>query len=195
MEEKKYRIKDVFKILGEIFSGVVIVIVAVFMAFADKVFDASGKMYKEAIIIAINAYVIIFIAGLIVSLIFNLLSANKKMYNQLKNDFNEEIEKVIQISENINNINSDMKSSLELLSKNIEKARKILTTFSIGGYVLDSNEVIKLEESVGNYNKNERCKIYIQSSLFVLEKGPLEKVILCNLRKGVKYIYIIPKKE
>lgn len=195
-EEKKHRIKDISKKFCEIFSGVVIIIVAILMLIADKVFDASGKMYKEAIKIAIIAYVVIFIAALIISVIFMLSSTNKKKYGQLKNDFDDEIEKVTQIAEIIENTNLDMKASIELLSKNIEKERRIITTFSIGSYVLDSNEVIKLEESVGNNKQNEgRCKIYIQSSLFVLEKGPLEKVILCNLRKGVKYIYIIPKNE
>lgn len=195
-EKKKSTFKNILKKAGEYFGAIVIFIVTIFMVITDKIFDASGKMYIHAITIVIIAYIVVFIAALVITLIFKLSSFNKNLCDQLNEDFNSKTQKVTDIAEIIQKTNTDMKKSLDLLSKNIEKEKGILTELSIGNYVLDSNAVIELEESVGNYNQNGcRCKIYIQSSLFVLEKGSLEKGILWNLRKGVKYLYIIPKKE
>ena len=194
-DENKIKTKARLKVAAEAFGGFATLLATVLFFFADKVFDASGNIYKFAIILTLIGYTIIFIAALIIFTIFKLSSTKKEIYSQCVQDLSDSTSSIKRSAESVIKANQMIDKSLAMLSQNIDKERSILTDMSIGRYVLDGNEVINLEESVGNEQGRGHCKIYVQSQLFVLEKGPLERVILWNLRKGVKYIYIIPKKE
>lgn len=189
-------IKELLKKLASSFAGWVTVVAAIIYVIADKVFDATGQIYIYAICIVIIGYFLAFIAMLIVNAIFNVRIVKQEVYEELKNNFCESCGNIDIATKNINQTNEELNTLVTILTKDIEKARSIVTEIEIGQYVLNGRDVINLESSVGNYEEsNKKCKIYIQSSLFVLEKGPLEKTILWNLRKGVKYIYIIPNEE
>lgn len=191
---KKY--KEKIKIAASAFGGFVSLASAVVYVFADKVFDASGEIYKLAIYIVIGGYFVVFLAALIVFVISLIKFKRHEMYEDVVNDFNENCKRIDTITNHISHTNEKLEGLTVALGENIENERSLITQVEIGRFVLNKKEVIDLEASVGNFEGHmKKCKIYIQSSLFVLEKGPLEDTILWNLRKGVKYIYIIPNGE
>lgn len=184
------------KAAGSFFGGAVVVVATVLYVYADKVFDTSGEIYRYAIYIVIGGYLVVFLAALIVAVIFKIGFARHEIYEDVVNDFSENCRKIDTITNHIGQTNEKLESLTDALAGNVEKERSLITQIEIGRFVLNRKEVIDLEASVGNFEGNmKKCKIYIQSSLFVLEKGPLEDTILWNLRKGVKYIYIIPNRE
>ncbi len=184
------------KVAGSLFGGFVVVVATVLYVYADKVFDTSGEIYKYAIYIVIGGYLVVFSATLIVAMIFKIRFARHEIYEEVVNDFSENCKKIDTITNHMSRTNEKLESLTVALAENVKKERSIITQIEIGRFVLNRKEVIDLEASVGNFEGNMRkCKIYIQSSFFVLEKGPLEDTILWNLRKGVKYIYIIPNRE
>ncbi len=175
-----------------VFGYVVAFIALILWVFADKIFDVSGTIYRPAIYLAIIGYIVVFFAVLIESLIskFGGLSRSARILDLRTEEMNTAITSISCVNEKLSNF-------VRIFSDNLEKEYRMIAQAEIDKYVLDSKKVIALESSVGNCSgKNPcTCKIYIQSSLFVLEKGPLENAILWNLRKGVKYIYIIPSKD
>lgn len=184
------------KSAGSLFGGAVVVVATVLYVYADKVFDASGEIYKHAIYIVIGGYLVVFLAALIVVVIFKIRIARNEVYEEVVNDFSENCRKIDTITNHISQTNEKLEVLTDALAENIEKESSLITQIEIGQFVLNRKEVMELEASVGNFEGHmKKCKIYIQSSLFVLEKGPLEDTILWNLRKGVKYIYIIPNRE
>ncbi len=189
-------IKINLKSAGSFFGGAVVVVAAVLYVYADKVLEASGEIYKHAIYIVIGAYLVVFLAALIVAVIFKIRIARHEIYEEVVNDLSENCRRIDNITNHISQTNEKLEGLRIALAENIEKERSLITQIEIGRFVLNRKEVIALEASVGNFEGHmKKCKIYIQSSLFVLEKGPLEDTILWNLRKGVKYIYIIPNRE
>ena len=184
------------KSAGSLFGGLVVIVATVLYVYADKVFDASGEIYKHAIYIVIGGYFVVFLATLIVTVIFKIRFARHEIYEEVVNDFSESCRRIDTITNHISQANETLEGLTVALTENVEKERSLITQIEIGRFVLNRKEVIDLEASVGNFEgQMKKCKIYIQSSLFVLEKGPLEDTILWNLRKGVKYIYIIPNRE
>lgn len=190
------KIRKILKSAWSVFGGLVTGVAAVLYVFADKVFDASGIIYKQAIYIVLIGYFLFFLVTLIVTAMFKIRSTKQEIYEDVVSDFRENCEKIDTVTTHVCQINEKLESYTAALAQNIEKERSLITEIEIGRFVLNRTEVINLEASVGNYEDQiKKCKIYIQSSLFELEKGPLEDTILWNLRKGVKYIYIIPKGE
>ncbi|MCM1500359.1 MAG: hypothetical protein NC124_18005 [Clostridium sp.] len=190
------KIRKILKSVRSAFGGLVTVVAAVLYVFADKVFDASGVIYKQAIYIVLIGYFLFFLVTLIVTAMFKIRSTKQEIYEDVVSDFRENCEKIDTVTNHICQVNEKLENYTAALAQNIEKERSLITEIEIGQFVLNGKEVIDLEASVGNFEGQIRkCKIYIQSSLFVLEKGPLEDTILWNLRKGVKYIYIIPNGE
>lgn len=195
-EQKKRSNIINLKSAGSFFGGAVVVVAAVLYVYADKVFDASGEIYKDAIYIVVGAYLVIFLATLIIVMIFKVISDRHETYEKVAGEFNENCKKINTITNHIDQTNEKIEELAVALAGNIEEERRFITQIEIGQFVLNRQEVIDLEDSVGNFDgRIGKCKIYIQSSLFALEKGPLEDTILWNLRKGVKYIYIIPNGE
>lgn len=193
-KEQKKKIN--FKSAGSFFGGAVVIVAAVLYVYADKVFDTSGEIYKHAIYIVMGGYLVVFVATLIISMIFKFRFARHEIYEEVVNDFSENCRRIDTIANHMSQTNKKLEDLAVALAGDIEKERTLITQIEIGQFVLNRQEVIDLEASVGNYEDQiKKCKIYIQSSLFELEKGPLEDTILWNLRKGVKYIYIIPKGE
>lgn len=196
-EQKKRRdFGNKLKTAGSAFGGVVSIIVAVLYVYADNIFDASGSIYKHAIYIVIIGYLVIFSATLIIAAVFKIRLVRGEIYEEILDDFRENCKRIDTVTNHASQANEKLENLIVALATNIEKERSLITQIEIGQFVLNRKEVIDLEASVGNFEGHARkCKIYIQSSLFVLEKGPLESTILWNLRKGVKYIYIIPNGE
>ncbi len=190
----KNYVRAIWKKACNIFGIIVTVVAAILYIFADKVFDASGEIYKEAIYITIVGYIIVFFASIIAFSIFKIRFDKDELYEEVVRNFDENCQRVSGTVEDMNQINEEMMKLMGILTQDIEKEKNILTEIAIGQFVLDKRAVIQLEDSVGSYENvnKQQCKIYIQSSMFILEKGPLENTILWNLRKGVKYIYIIP---
>lgn len=181
------KIKVAFNVFGYFFTFVALVL----WALIDKVFVLSGSIYKNAIYVTVLGYVVFFSATLIASLIFKLKSFGS-LSTALTSNTNILTTSVV----TFNDENAKLSNSIKTLSENLEKENRLITQMQICEYVMDGREVIDLESLVGNYtNNNRNSKIYIQTSKFELEKGPLEQAILWNLRKGVKYIYLIPDKE
>lgn len=190
------KIRGIFKSVRSDFGGLVTVVAAVLYVFADKVFDTSGTIYKQAIYIVLVGYFLFFLVTLIVAVMFKIQSTKKEIYEEVVSDFRDSCENIDAVTNHISQTNEKVDGLTVTLEENIEKERSLITQIEIGQFVLNKNKVIDLEASVGNFEgRMKKCKIYIQSSLFVLEKGPLEDTILWNLRKGVKYIYIIPNRE
>lgn len=192
-----------------VFGYVVVLIALILWVFADKIFDVSGAIYRPAIYIAVIGYIVVFFAVLIGTLISKLggLSRFAEILDSSTEKMNTAIASSDSVTEKMNTaitsidtVKEEFSSLMSAFSDNLEKEYRMIAQSEIDKYVLDSEKVIALESSVGNYPETPEkklctCKIYIQSSLFVLEKGPLENAILWNLRKGVKYIYIIPSKD
>lgn len=202
--------KEKLKKVASYFCVIVVMVAAVLYVFADKVFNASSEIYKRAIFIVIGGYFVVFLAALIVFVISLIKFKRDEIYEEVVNDFRDNCKKIDTVTNHISQTNEKIDAVTKHISQtnekvdaltvtldgNIEKERSLITQLEIGQFVLNRDKVIELEASVGNFDgRTKKCKIYIQSSLFVLEKGPLEKTILWNLRKGVKYIYIIPNKE
>lgn len=195
MRQKQKR-KKFLESLGSIFGGIVVVVATVLYFYADKVFDASGEIYKHAIYIVIGGYLVVFFASLIVAMIFKVRFVRHEIYEEVVNNFDKNCKKIGDVTDCISQTNKKLEGISNDLAENIEKERSFITQNEIGRFVLNREKVIDLESSVGNFEGHtKKCKIYIQSSLFVLEKGPLADTILWNLRKGVKYIYSIPNRE
>lgn len=189
-QKKKFNWKSV----GSFFGVAVGIVAAILYVYADKVFDTSGEIYKYAIYIVIGGYLVIFFATLIIAMIFKIIFARHEIYEEVVSDLSENCGRIDTIVNHMSQTNKELEDLTVALAEDIEKERGLITQIEIGRFVLNRKEVIDLEASVGNNEDQiKKCKIYIQSSLFVLEKGPLEDTILWNLRKGVKYIYIIPK--
>ena len=187
-ENLSKQIKGALSIFGYVVSFIALIL----WVFADKIFDVTGAIYRPAILIVIIGYIVVFFAVLFGSLISKLvgLSRSAGILDSRTEEMTTAITNISSISEKLGNFMSDF-------ANNLEKEYRMIAQVEIDKYVLDSKKVIALESSVGNHSEKKSCtcKIYIQSSLFVLEKGPLENAILWNLRKGVKYIYIIPSKD
>lgn len=75
------------------------------------------------------------------------------------------------------------KEEVESLQTQVAK----LHNYALAKYILDENGITHLERSViGD------ARIVVMTSKFELDKGKLLKIILDNIRKGVKYEYLVP---
>ncbi len=195
-EKNKKTLIDKIKTLCSLFGTIVTIIAAILYIFADKVFNTSGAFYKQAIYIVIIGYLVVYVAAFVVFVIFKIKYIKSDLYDKAVNDFEINCQNIIEAIDEVNELKENLDKTTIIMEENIEQERKIIAQMELGQYVLNGREVVALEASVGcNDNQKRGWKIYIQTSLFILEKGPLEKTILWNLRKGVKYIYVIPNKD
>lgn len=164
-QEQKQKLIQVFK--REWTPAIAVLVCSIVMPFVSQLFtdDLSQKEKILYIILAISAYLIIALLCAAITAICNARKGSEDLITKF----------------------GDLEKSL---SENISIEKSMITNLYLADYVLDKNKVISLEASV-----SKNCEIYIQSSRFELEKGPLEDTIIWNFRKGIKYIYLIPEGE
>ena len=85
--------------------------------------------------------------------------------------------------------NKSFDENVEKFDESIHKLNESITQFSLAKYILDKSEISELEKNACGK------QIIVMSSKFALDTGPLQKIILDNLRKGIQYVYLIPEEN
>ena len=93
------------------------------------------------------------------------------------------------IKRSISQYNASFDENVEKFNNSVDKLNEYITQFSLAKFILDKPGIAKLEkETSGN-------QIIVMSSKFGLDTGDLRNIILDNLKKGIKYVYLIPEQD
>lgn len=197
-EQKKQSKKkklEVHEILLPAFSAVVVIIVSQIA----QVFTNDWSR-KAQILFSVFVGIAYLLAVTICALIIAICNASSKgkdiacLGENLENSisdlikFNSEIITVKNVHSELNNVAKNLSVHIDGLIKSNELLK----------YILDGKSVFDLEASVGSFDKSygTELEIYIQTSEFILEdSGDLFEAIMWNLRKGIKYVYMIPENK
>jgi hypothetical protein len=161
-------------IVSLIFVTIAILFAVFIPNILSSLFENFTKDYGRALLIMAS----VFVCFILIFIVYWIIIFSKYRNNE-----------IIQIIKKQPEICRDIQNELGPLKQTVTHLQSIVANSELTNSVLDDTKVPMLEASV---NKDKRIIIY--TSKFILE-GSTEftKIIVRNFRKGVKYIYFIPR--
>ena len=197
-ENKKFEWADSHFLLSALGAVVVMIITQVTQAYTND-WSISQKIFFSIFIGVVYLLTVAIITTVLT--ICNARSKGKDIV-QASENIESAIKDVVKISNNVETALEDIKSIkpvFQLLDNSVKDfsqyTGELVKSNELFQYILDGKMVVDLESSVGCYDSayDRELEIYIQSSEFTLEEsGDLFEAIMWNLRKGIRYFYMIP---
>lgn len=194
-KQSKKKKLEIHEILLPAFSAVVVIIVSQIAQSYTNDWSKRAQIWFS-VFVGVAYLLAVTICALVIA-ICNARSKDKDiaylgedLENSIAelNKFNSEISTIKNVHNELNNV----AKNLSVHTDGLIKSNELLQ------YILDGKSVFDLESSVGSFDKSygTELEIYIQTSEFILEdSGDLFEAIMWNLRKGIKYVYMIPENK
>ena len=200
-QNKKFEWADNQFVLSALSTVAVMIITQITQAYTND-WTAFQKTFFSIFIGVVYLLTVVIITTILA--ICNARSKGKDIVQASENIENA-LEDVAQISDDVKIVLNDIKNIkliYELLDNSVKDfsqyTSELVKSNELFQYILDGKMVVALETSGGcdNNSYDHELEIYIQASDFTLEEsGDLFEAIMWNLRKGVRYFYMIPNEK